>query len=79
MCGVASSYGLQWMVGLEAREARKLLEPRLKVSSLARIRDRVVIVGWEDLHGVYESIEPYKEFWRRCRRGDVKALVGGAV
>jgi len=44
----------------KSERARKLLEPMLK-GSFARIRNKVIIVGWEDLQSMYESVEPYKE------------------
>jgi len=45
----------------KSERARRLLEPMLK-GSFARIRNKVIIVGWEDLQSMYESVEPYKEF-----------------
>jgi hypothetical protein len=44
----------------KSERARRLLEPMLK-GSFARIRNKVIIVGWEDLHNMYENVEPYKE------------------
>jgi len=43
-----------------AERAKKLVEPRLK-GSFARIRDRVKIMGYEELHNMYTSLKPYKE------------------
>ena len=51
----------------KSERARKLLEPRLK-GSFARIRDKVIIVGWEDIHNMYESVEPYKELLERLSK-----------
>jgi len=51
----------------KSERARKLLEPMLK-GSFARIRDRVIIVGWEDLQSMYESVEPYKELLERLSK-----------
>jgi hypothetical protein len=51
----------------KSERARKLLEPRLK-GSFARIRDKVIIVGWEDLQSMYESVEPYKELLERLSK-----------
>jgi hypothetical protein len=44
----------------KSERARKLLEPWLK-GSFARIRNKVIIVGWEDVHNMYKSVEPHKE------------------
>jgi hypothetical protein len=44
----------------KSERARRLLEPMLK-GSFARIRNKVIIVGWEDLHNMYKNVEPYKE------------------
>jgi hypothetical protein len=51
----------------KSERARKLLEPRLK-GSFARIRDKVIIVGWEDLQSMYESVEPHKELLERLSK-----------
>jgi hypothetical protein len=51
----------------KSERARKLLEPRLK-GSFAKIRDRVIIVGWEDIHNMYETVEPYKELLERLSK-----------
>jgi hypothetical protein len=51
----------------DSERARKLLEPRLK-GSFARIRDKVIIVGWEDLQSMYESVEPHKELLERLSK-----------
>ncbi len=44
----------------KSERARRLLEPMLR-GSFARIRNKVIIVGWEDLHNMYKSLEPHKE------------------
>jgi hypothetical protein len=44
----------------KSERARRLLEPMLR-GSFARIRNKVIIVGWEDLHNMYKNVEPYKE------------------
>jgi hypothetical protein len=44
----------------DSERARKLLEPRLK-GSFARIRGKVIIMGWKDIHNMYKSLEPHKK------------------
>jgi len=44
----------------KSERARRLLEPMLR-GSFARIRNKVIIVGWEDIHNMYKNVEPYKE------------------
>jgi hypothetical protein len=44
----------------KAERARKLVEPRLK-GSFAKIKNRIRILGWEDIHEMYTSYNPYKE------------------
>ena len=52
----------------KAERARKLVQPMLE-GSFARIKDRVKILGWKELHDMYMSIKQYgelvKEFSKR--------------
>ncbi|MCC6050996.1 MAG: hypothetical protein LM580_09835, partial [Thermofilum sp.] len=50
-----------------AERARRLLEPRLR-GSFARIRDRVRVLGWEELHGLYASLKPHSGLVRDLAR-----------
>jgi len=44
----------------EAERARRLVEPRLR-GSFARIRDKLIVIGWRDLHNMHASLRPHKE------------------
>ena len=50
-----------------AERARRLLGPRLR-GSFARIRDRVRVLGWEELHGLYASLKPHSHLVRDLAR-----------
>jgi len=50
-----------------AERTRRLLEPRLR-GPFARIRDRVRILGWEELHGLYASLKPHSHLVRDLAR-----------
>jgi hypothetical protein len=44
----------------KAERAKKLIEPRLK-GSFARIKDKVKILSYKELHNMYTSLKSYKE------------------
>jgi len=44
----------------KTERAEKLIEPRLR-GSFARIKDRVKILGWEELHEAYTTLKHYKK------------------
>ena len=59
-----------WLiVGDEAisERARRLVEPRLR-GSFARIRDKLVILGWRELHNFYINLEPHRELLKRMAK-----------
>jgi hypothetical protein len=44
----------------EAERAKKLVEPRLK-GSFAKIKEKVKILGWKELHDMYNGIKSHSE------------------
>jgi hypothetical protein len=59
-----------WLiVNDEARKERaeKLIEPRLS-GSFAKIKEKVKILGWKELHDMYMSIKPYSDLVKELSR-----------
>jgi hypothetical protein len=51
----------------KAERARELIQPMLEGSS-ARIKTRIRILGWKELHDVYMSVKQYGELVKELSR-----------
>jgi hypothetical protein len=51
----------------KAERARKLIQPMLEGSS-ARIKTRIRILGWKELHDMYMSVKQYVKLVKELSR-----------
>jgi hypothetical protein len=51
----------------KAERARKLVQPMLE-GSFARIKNRVRILSWKELHDLYTSVKQYGELVKELSR-----------
>jgi len=51
----------------KAERALKLVEPRLR-GSFARIRSRLVVLGWEELHSLYTTLKQHAELLKKLAK-----------
>jgi hypothetical protein len=51
----------------KAERARKLVQPMLE-GSFARIKTKIRILGWKELHDMYMSVKQYGELVKELSR-----------